>query len=75
LTIKGFLQGEKLIKKHRLWELFLTASLGLSSEEVHEEAEKLEHATSDRVLEALDAFLNYPENCPHGQPIPQNSSD
>lgn len=75
LTKKGFLQGEKLIKKHRLWELFLTASLGLSSEEVHEEAEKLEHATSDRVLEALDAFLNYPENCPHGQPIPQNTSD
>ncbi len=71
LTEKGNQEAEKLIKKHRLWELFLTDTLDLPPELVHEEAERLEHATSDLVLKALDGFLNHPKVCPHGKPIPQ----
>lgn len=71
LTKEGFLQAEKLIKKHRLWEFFLSETLGLPPAVVHDEAEKLEHATSDLVLDALYVFLNKPEVCPHGRPIPE----
>lgn len=72
LTETGFMQAKKLIKKHRLWELFLTQYLKLDENEVHMEAEQLEHATSDRVLEALYLFMNRPESCPHGRAIPQD---
>lgn len=75
LSDEGYMQAENLIKKHRLWELFLTESLGLNEDEVHQEAERLEHATSDRVLEALNQFLGSPKVCPHGRPIPQQISE
>ena len=61
----------KMIRKHRLWELFLNKTLGLSKDQVHDEAEKLEHATSDLVLEALNVFLASPDTCPHGKAIPK----
>lgn len=66
--------GERLalhvLRRHRLVELFLVETLGMDWGEVHEEAESLEHAISDKVIERLDAFLNHPSVDPHGDPIP-----
>ena len=66
--------GEKLalhvLRRHRLVELFLVKMLGLDWSEVHGEAEELEHAISDKVLEKIDALLGYPKSDPHGDPIP-----
>lgn len=67
-------QGERLalhvLRRHRLMELFLVQTLGLDWSIVHEEAELLEHAVSDRVLEAIDRLLGSPTTDPHGDPIP-----
>ena len=60
----------KVIRKHRLWEAFLVEKLGLGWDEVHEIAEELEHISSDILVERLDAFLDYPQFDPHGDPIP-----
>src|SRR5258706_5415072 len=66
--------GEQLalhvLRRHRLVELFLVKVLGLDWSEVHDEAEELEHAVSDKVLERIDAFLGHPSVDPHGDPIP-----
>ncbi len=66
--------GEQLalhvLRRHRLVELFLVKVLNLDWSEVHDEAEDMEHAVSDKVIEKIDAFLNYPEFDPHGDPIP-----
>jgi DtxR family Mn-dependent transcriptional regulator len=70
LTASGRQQALRLLRRHRLWELFLTDVLGLSWDEVHAEAHRLEHATSERVAEKLAAFLGEPDIDPHGQPIP-----
>jgi DtxR family Mn-dependent transcriptional regulator len=70
LTSSGRRQALRLLRCHRLWELFLTNVLGLSWDEVHAEAHRLEHATSGRVAEKLAAFLGEPDIDPHGQPIP-----
>ncbi|ODS78346.1 MAG: iron-dependent repressor [Cytophagaceae bacterium SCN 52-12] len=60
----------KVIRKHRLWEAFLVGKLGFGWDEVHEIAEELEHISSDILVERLDAFLDYPQFDPHGDPIP-----
>ena len=70
LTEAGQNAALRLLRRHRLWELFLTEVLGLSWDEVHVEAHRLEHATSERVAERLAAFMQQPEADPHGQPIP-----
>jgi DtxR family Mn-dependent transcriptional regulator len=70
LTLSGRQQAVRLLRRHRLWELFLTDVLGLPWDEVHAEAHRLEHATSERVAEKLAAFLGEPHIDPHGQPIP-----
>jgi len=70
LTAEGQNAALRVLRRHRLWELFLTEVLGLSWDEVHVEAHRLEHATSERVAERLAAFLQQPEADPHGQPIP-----
>ena len=70
LTMAGTEQAVCLLRRHRLWELFLTDVLGLPWDQVHAEAHRLEHATSERVAERLAAFLGEPEIDPHGQPIP-----
>ncbi len=57
-------------RRHRLWERFLTDVLGLGWDQVHEEACRLEHATSPLVEERLAQFLSWPETCPHGYPVP-----
>src|SRR5215211_1175151 len=67
--------GEKLaalvLRRHRLVELFLVRVMGMSWTEVHDEAELLEHAVSDRLIERIDEMLGRPEVDPHGDPIPR----
>jgi DtxR family Mn-dependent transcriptional regulator len=70
LTETGQNAALRLLRRHRLWELFLTEVLGLPWDEVHLEAHRLEHATSERVAERLAAFMQQPAADPHGQPIP-----
>ena len=70
LTPAGQAQALAVIRRHRLWERFLTDVLGLSWDQVHEEACRLEHATSPLVEERLAQFLGQPETCPHGHPMP-----
>lgn len=59
-----------LIRKHRLWEVFLCEKLGFSWEEVHDVAEQLEHVQSDALINKLEKYLDYPKFDPHGDPIP-----
>lgn len=70
LTEAGRQLGVRVLRRHRLVEYFLVETLGLDWGEIHEEADKLEHAVSDRVIDKLDAFLGYPKTDPHGDPIP-----
>ncbi|HTW93776.1 MAG TPA: metal-dependent transcriptional regulator [Tepidisphaeraceae bacterium] len=70
LTSRGEQLALHVLRRHRLVELFLVKVLGLDWSEVHIEAESLEHAISDRVLERIDAYLGHPKTDPHGDPIP-----
>jgi DtxR family Mn-dependent transcriptional regulator len=70
LTEKGMSQALILIRRHRLWERFLTDVLGIPWDQVHEEACRLEHVTSPLVEERLAQLLGDPETCPHGYPVP-----
>ncbi|MGA9351236.1 MAG: metal-dependent transcriptional regulator [Anaerolineae bacterium] len=70
LTPAGQAQALAVIRRHRLWERFLTDVLGLSWDQVHEEACRLEHATSPLVEERLAQLLGEPGTCPHGHPMP-----
>ncbi|WP_458789154.1 metal-dependent transcriptional regulator [Adonisia turfae] len=70
LTPKGRRLALDMIRRHRLIEVFLVDTLGFDWSEVHEEAERLEHALSAKVIDRLDAFLNHPQIDPHGDPIP-----
>lgn len=70
LTAKGQVLGAGMVRRHRIWELYLCQVLGFSWDEVHEEAEALEHASSDRLIDKLEAVLQYPIVDPHGDPIP-----
>lgn len=70
LTSLGLQIALKLVRGHRLWEVFLMRHLGYSWREAHEDAELLEHITPPRLTERLDKFLNYPAYCPHGSAIP-----
>lgn len=63
----------KVIRKHRLWELFLHRVFEMDLMSVHEEAEKLEHHTSDKLMELIYQYLNEPEFDPHGDPIPSGN--
>ncbi len=75
LTEAGEELALQMLRRHRLIELFLVETLGLDWSEIHEEAEKLEHAISDRVLEQIDALLGHPKVDPHGDPIPSESGN
>ena len=70
LTDEGQRIATSLVRKHRLWEVFLVQSLGMTWDEVHEIAEELEHIQSDRLIDRLDHFLGHPKFDPHGDPIP-----
>ncbi|MCP4456826.1 MAG: metal-dependent transcriptional regulator [Cytophagales bacterium] len=65
----------KVIRKHRLWEVFLVETLGFKWDEVHEIAEQLEHIKSPLLVERLDEFLGHPIMDPHGDPIPDENGD
>ena len=69
LTEKGSNFALDIIRKHRVWEVFLFEKLGYDKEDVHKEAEILEHVTSNKLLHKLEKFLFYPKECPHGSPI------
>lgn len=69
LTALGLREAIQIKKRHLLWEVFLVEKLGYNWEDVHEEAEKLEHVTSSKLEKLLDEYLEYPEFCPHGNPI------
>lgn len=72
LTEQGMVEVKEILTKHRLWEIFLVRYLNYSWYEVHEEADALEHATSDRLKDRLNELLNHPEHCPHGSEIFEN---
>lgn len=74
LTDQGEILALGMIRRHRIVELFLVKVLKLDWTEIHDEAERLEHALSDRVLDALDQLLGHPEADPHGDPIPRPRS-
>jgi DtxR family Mn-dependent transcriptional regulator len=71
LTKRGEKIALEVVRRHRLWELFLSEVLKLDLSEVHKEAEILEHHTSAFLIDKIDSFLNYPKFDPHGHPIPQ----
>jgi DtxR family Mn-dependent transcriptional regulator len=70
LTSSGRQLATRVLRRHRLLELFLVRVLGMDWSEVHAEAERLEHAVSDRLLERIDEMLGHPAVDPHGDPIP-----
>lgn len=70
LTDKGLVVALKMLRRHRLIELYLVQDLGYELHEVHDEAESLEHTVSDRFIEAIATKLGNPEYDPHGDPIP-----
>ena len=72
LTGRGRTLALQMVRRHRLLECFLVESLHYAPSEVHEEAESLEHAVSDRLIGRIDAFLDYPKRDPHGDPIPRS---
>ena len=65
----------EVIRKHRLWEVFLVKKLNFSWDEVHDVAEQLEHIKSDKLIKELDRFLDFPRRDPHGDPIPTAEGD
>lgn len=71
LSQEGLEMVANLYRKHRLIEVFLVEQLGYSPEEIHQEAEILEHTVSDRFIDRLDMLLGQPQTCPHGGTIPQ----
>ncbi len=73
LTENGFLSAKMIVRKHRLWEVFLVEKLGFAWDEVHEIAEELEHIKSEALIDKLDEFLEFPDFDPHGDPIPNRN--
>lgn len=70
LTAAGRAEAIRMVRRHRLIETWLVREFGYGWDEVHDEAEVLEHALSDRLLDAIDASLGHPDRDPHGDPIP-----
>jgi len=70
LSELGMETAVSVIRKHRLWEVFLVENLDFSWDEVHEVAEQLEHIKSEKLIRELDRFLGFPKHDPHGDPIP-----
>ena len=70
LTSAGEKLAARVLRRHRLMELFLVQVMGMRWDEVHDDAEQLEHVVSDRLVERIDEMLGHPEADPHGDPIP-----
>ena len=75
LTEKGRKMASNIVRKHRLWEVFLVEKLNFSWDEVHEVAEQLEHIKSEKLINQLDNFLGSPTHDPHGDPIPDKNGE
>ncbi len=75
LTDFGKKIAANIVRKHRLWEVFLVDKLNFSWDEVHEVAEQLEHIQSPKLINELDAFLDFPKRDPHGDPIPDKEGN
>jgi DtxR family Mn-dependent transcriptional regulator len=73
ITRKGEKVALSIIRRHRLWEVFLMDKLKFKWDEVHDLAEELEHVSSDELTKRLDAFLGFPKFDPHGDPIPDTN--
>jgi DtxR family Mn-dependent transcriptional regulator len=71
LTTQGLKDAILIVRKHRLWEVFLLEKLGFHWDEIHDIAEELEHVSNATLADRLDAFLGFPEYDPHGDPIPK----
>ena len=74
-TEAGAKAALKIIRKHRLWEVFLVQKLRFKWDEVHDVAEQLEHVDSEMLIEQLDQFLGFPKYDPHGDPIPNANGE
>lgn len=75
LTTKGKKVATSIVRKHRLWEVFLVDKLHFHWDEVHEIAEQLEHVHSDELITRLDKYLGHPDFDPHGDPIPDKDGN
>lgn len=75
LTQEGKKIAVRIIRKHRLWEVFLVKHLDFSWDEVHDVAEQLEHVKSLKLIKKLDAYLEHPTHDPHGDPIPDEDGN
>ncbi|WP_439127855.1 metal-dependent transcriptional regulator [Polaribacter sp.] len=75
LTIFGTKTAANIVRKHRLWEVFLVEKLNFSWDEVHDVAEQLEHIKSAKLINQLDSFLGFPTHDPHGDPIPDSDGN
>ena len=70
LTESGEDYAKNMVRRHRIWEVFLNQIVGMPWEKVHDEANRLEHSASDELINRLEEMLEYPEYDPHGDPIP-----
>jgi len=75
LTLEGRRIAVKIVRKHRLWEVFLMNKLDYKWDEVHDLAEQLEHIKSGTLINKLEAFLEFPTHDPHGDPIPDKNGN
>jgi ABC-type Mn2+/Zn2+ transport system permease subunit/Mn-dependent DtxR family transcriptional regulator len=70
LTVKGLESAEEIVRAHRLWETFQVTKMGMNEEQIHQEAERLEHKLTKDIVDEVDEKLGYPSLDPHGSPIP-----
>jgi Mn-dependent DtxR family transcriptional regulator len=74
LTIKGKQRTEEIIRAHRLWETFQVDEMGLSTNQIHDDAERIEHIMSSDEVNEIESSLGYPNLDPHGSPIPKRKN-
>jgi DtxR family Mn-dependent transcriptional regulator len=70
LTQDGEVYAKNMVRRHRIWEVFLNQIVGLPWDKVHDEAHRLEHSSSDYLINKMEEMLDFPEYDPHGDPIP-----
>ncbi|HKB85795.1 MAG TPA: metal-dependent transcriptional regulator [Ignavibacteriaceae bacterium] len=70
LTEKGRAYARNMVRRHRIWEVFLNQVVGMPWDKVHDEAHRLEHSSSDELINRMEEMLEFPEYDPHGDPIP-----
>jgi DtxR family Mn-dependent transcriptional regulator len=75
LTKVGEEYAMNMVRRHRIWEVFLHQVVGIPWDKVHAEAENLEHSSSDDLIDRLEEMLDFPEFDPHGDPIPDKNGN